>query len=163
MPRSRPVGCPGVPRRADDPYLNLGETRVVGRNIWKAHEGRHTSETREIETGNGCKERIAHPRFVTLPARHPSRGSRAKFRAGDWAGTCAHGCEALRRRAVAAGGASAAETLHVGDHPLFDVHGARDAGLRTAWVNRNGGEWPGEYAVPDLEVCHVGELAARIL
>ena len=65
--------------------------------------------------------------------------------------------------AVVAGGASAAETLHVGDHPLFDIHGARDAGLRTAWVNRNGGEWPGEYAVPDLEVCHVGELAARIL
>ena len=65
--------------------------------------------------------------------------------------------------AVEAGGASAAETLHVGDHPLFDVHGAHEAGLRTVWVNRNGDEWPGEYTAPDIEVRHVGELAERIL
>ena len=36
--------------------------------------------------------------------------------------------------AVQVGGAGADETLHVGDHPLYDVHGAREAGLRTAWV-----------------------------
>lgn len=65
--------------------------------------------------------------------------------------------------AVEAGGASAAETLHVGDHPFFDVHGARAAGLRTVWVNRNGGEWPAEYEAPDLEVRHIGELAERFL
>lgn len=62
--------------------------------------------------------------------------------------------------AVKAGGASAAETLHVGDHPLCDVHGAREAGLRTVWVNRDGAAWPDEYAVPDAEVAHVGELEA---
>jgi len=60
--------------------------------------------------------------------------------------------------AVKAGGASAAETLHVGDHPLYDVHGAREAGLRTVWVNRNGDEWPEDYAPADAEVAHVGEL-----
>jgi len=60
--------------------------------------------------------------------------------------------------AVAVGGASAAQTLHVGDHPLHDVHGARDAGLKAIWVNRNGDEWPDEYPVPDGEVRHVGEL-----
>lgn len=60
--------------------------------------------------------------------------------------------------AVRVGGARAAETLHVGDHPLYDVHGAREAGLRTVWVNRNGGSWPAEYAAPDIEVRHVGEL-----
>lgn len=65
--------------------------------------------------------------------------------------------------AVEAGGASAAETLHVGDHPVFDVHGAREAGLRTVWVNRNGVEWPAEYETPDFEVRHVGELAERFL
>ena len=65
--------------------------------------------------------------------------------------------------AVAAGGASAAQTLHVGDHPLFDVHGAREAGLRTVWVNRNGDEWPDDYEAPDLQVRHVGELAEQIL
>ena len=61
--------------------------------------------------------------------------------------------------AVQAGGSGAEETLHVGDHPFYDVHGAREAGLRTVWVNRNGGEWPDEYQRPDLEVKHVGELA----
>lgn len=60
--------------------------------------------------------------------------------------------------AVKAGGASAAETLHVGDHPLCDVHGARDAGLRAVWVNREGDDWPGEYHAPDGEVQHIGEL-----
>lgn len=60
--------------------------------------------------------------------------------------------------AVQAGRASAAATLHVGDHPLYDVHGAREAGLRTAWVNRNGDRWPEEFAAPDLEVRHLGEL-----
>jgi 2-haloalkanoic acid dehalogenase type II len=61
--------------------------------------------------------------------------------------------------AVKAGRASAAETLHVGDHPLYDVHGARAAGLRTVWVNRHGTRWPDDYAKADLEVRHVGELA----
>ena len=60
--------------------------------------------------------------------------------------------------AVKAGGASADRTLHVGDHPLYDVHGARDAGLRAVWVNRNGDDWPGEFHSPDGEVQHVGEL-----
>jgi len=64
--------------------------------------------------------------------------------------------------AVAMGGASAAETLHVGDHPLYDVHGAREAGLRTVWVNRDGGEWPDDYAMPDAEVAHVGELGVLL-
>jgi len=64
--------------------------------------------------------------------------------------------------AVAAGGASAAQTLHVGDHPWHDVHGARDAGLKAVWVNRNGDEWPDEYLAPDGEVRHVGELHALL-
>ena len=60
--------------------------------------------------------------------------------------------------AVKAGGASATETLHVGDHPVYDVDGARGAGLRTAWVNRDAGQWPEEYQKPEIEVTHVGEL-----
>jgi putative hydrolase of the HAD superfamily len=60
--------------------------------------------------------------------------------------------------AVKAGGASAAQTLHVGDHPLCDVHGARGAGLRAVWVNREGVDWPDEYHAPDGEVQHIGEL-----
>lgn len=61
--------------------------------------------------------------------------------------------------AVRAGGATAMQTLHVGDHPEYDVNGARDAGLRTAWVNRNGGQWPDGAALPDIEIAHIGELA----
>ncbi|MBT8092896.1 MAG: HAD family hydrolase [Gammaproteobacteria bacterium] len=60
--------------------------------------------------------------------------------------------------AVKAGGARADQTLHVGDHPFYDVHGARDAGLRAVWVNRNGDEWPAEYSAPDAEIRHIGEL-----
>lgn len=60
--------------------------------------------------------------------------------------------------AVKAGGATAEQTLHVGDDPLRDVHGARDAGLHAVWVNRNGDEWPDEYPAPDIEVKHIGEL-----
>lgn len=65
--------------------------------------------------------------------------------------------------AVAAGGAPAEQTLHVGDHPLYDVHGARDAGLRAIWVNRHGDAWPDEYHLPDAEVQHVGELHDLLL
>jgi putative hydrolase of the HAD superfamily len=60
--------------------------------------------------------------------------------------------------AVEAGGAGAAQTLHVGDHPLYDVHGARSAGLHAVWVNRNGDQWPEDYPSPNAEVQHVGEL-----
>ena len=64
--------------------------------------------------------------------------------------------------AIAAAGTSAAETLHVGDHAELDVDGARRAGLRTAWVNRDGKPWPDELPRPDIEVRDIGELAARL-
>ena len=64
--------------------------------------------------------------------------------------------------AVEVGGARRAETVHVGDHPLYDVHGAREAGLRAVWVNRNGMEWPAEYDLPDAEVHNVGELVTLL-
>lgn len=64
--------------------------------------------------------------------------------------------------AVTAGGAPAEQTLHVGDHPEYDVNGARDAGLRTAWVNRDGSDWPDGLPEPDAVVSHVGELRALL-
>ncbi len=65
-------------------------------------------------------------------------------------------------RAVTVGGAGAGQTVHVGDHPYYDVHGARGAGLKAVWVNRDGAEWPGEYPAPDGEVRHVGELESLL-
>lgn len=49
--------------------------------------------------------------------------------------------------------------LHVGDDPELDVVGARDAGLRTAWINRAGHPWPGALgAAPDLDVRDLSML-----
>jgi HAD superfamily hydrolase (TIGR01549 family) len=63
--------------------------------------------------------------------------------------------EAARRLGIAP-----AEVLHVGDDPELDVVGARDAGLRTAWINRAGHPWPRALgAAPDLDLRDMGELA----
>jgi putative hydrolase of the HAD superfamily len=64
--------------------------------------------------------------------------------------------------AVQAGGFSAEQTLHVGDHPMYDVDGARSAGLRTAWVNRTASDWPGELLSPDIEVADIGKLPGKL-
>ena len=64
--------------------------------------------------------------------------------------------------AVAAGGANAEQTLHVGDHPEYDVNGARDAGLKTVWVNRDGAQWPEALPQPDGVVEHIGELVSLL-
>ena len=64
--------------------------------------------------------------------------------------------------AVKVGGATPQQTLHVGDHPEFDVDGARMAGMRTAWVNRSRDEWPTDFDAPDIEVQHIGELAKML-
>lgn len=60
--------------------------------------------------------------------------------------------------AVSAGGAAAHETLHVGDHPEFDVEGARAAGLRAIWLNRNGHVWPGALEPPERTISNLREL-----
>lgn len=64
--------------------------------------------------------------------------------------------------AVHAGGAEAHETLHVGDHPEVDVVGARDAGLKSVWVNRSGDDWPDHLQRPDAIVKDVGELLSLL-
>lgn len=60
--------------------------------------------------------------------------------------------------AVAAAGALPGEILHVGDHPETDIDGARQAGLVTAWINRNGDSWPAEIPAPDAVVSDMTEL-----
>ncbi len=54
--------------------------------------------------------------------------------------------------AISKAGVSSEETLHVGDHAESDIQGARDAGMRTVWVNRNSAEWPGHLDAPDATV-----------
>lgn len=61
--------------------------------------------------------------------------------------------EAVRRAGVGVD-----EALHVGDHPEIDIAGAKEAGLRTAWVNRNGDGWPEHVAPPDAVISTIAEL-----
>jgi putative hydrolase of the HAD superfamily len=61
-------------------------------------------------------------------------------------------------QAIMRSGYSHAEILHVGDHPETDVNGAREAGLRTAWINRNGDDWPDDLPEPDAVVTTIPEL-----
>jgi putative hydrolase of the HAD superfamily len=60
--------------------------------------------------------------------------------------------------AAAETGVAPDEILHVGDHPETDIDGARQAGFRTAWINRNGEKWPGELPEPDAVVADMKEL-----
>jgi HAD superfamily hydrolase (TIGR01509 family) len=55
-------------------------------------------------------------------------------------------------------GASAAETLHVGDDPLADVIGAARAGIPAVWLNRDSREWPGHLEPPARTVMTLAEL-----
>jgi putative hydrolase of the HAD superfamily len=61
-------------------------------------------------------------------------------------------------KAVARTGCMPAEILHVGDHPHSDVNGAREAGLRTAWINRTDEGWPADLCEPDAVVTNIVEL-----
>jgi len=65
---------------------------------------------------------------------------------------------AIFAAAVARVGVPARAILHVGDHPELDVAGAARAGLRTAWVNRRGGEWPDLLPPPDHTVSSMADL-----
>ena len=60
------------------------------------------------------------------------------------------------------GGAAASETLHVGDHPEHDVAGARAAGLKTVWLNRQGARWPGHLAPPDSVFTNLADLERQL-
>lgn len=61
-------------------------------------------------------------------------------------------------QAIVRSGVSRKEILHVGDHPETDIKGARDAGLYTAWINRDGAEWPAEIPEPHAVIRTIPEL-----
>jgi 2-haloalkanoic acid dehalogenase type II len=49
--------------------------------------------------------------------------------------------------------------LHIGDDPQLDVVGARDVGMRTAWINRGHEPWPDELGqMPDLDLPNMTAL-----
>lgn len=54
-------------------------------------------------------------------------------------------------RACELAGFAPSETLHIGDNPVADIVGARQAGLLSMWVQRNGETWTEDIA-PDYKV-----------
>ena len=52
------------------------------------------------------------------------------------------------------------EVIYVGDDPAIDVVGARLAGMRPVWIDRDGLAWPQDIAPPLHTVRSVMELAA---
>jgi putative hydrolase of the HAD superfamily len=57
-------------------------------------------------------------------------------------------------------GVSAAEIMHVGDDPLADVDGARQAGMQSVWLNRGGErEWPAALAPPTRTISTLAEIS----
>ena len=52
------------------------------------------------------------------------------------------------------------DVLHVGDDPAMDVCGAREAGLRSAWINRERRPWPADMGPPpELDLPDMTALA----
>jgi FMN hydrolase / 5-amino-6-(5-phospho-D-ribitylamino)uracil phosphatase len=60
----------------------------------------------------------------------------------------------LRERA----GVPAEEILHVGDDPITDIVGARQAGMQTAWLNRDARSWPVTLAPPERTIVTLAEI-----
>jgi len=67
------------------------------------------------------------------------------------------------RQAVARFGLPLESVLYVGDSPLADVLGARNAGMPVAWVNRGGSARPERVPAPDYEVSDLLMLARLLL
>ena len=98
-----------------------------------------------LSNGNADLERIGIARFFRFSISSRNFG-KAKPAAEIFHAACAG--LALRPEDV----------LHVGDDPLTDVVGASRAGLRSAWLNRNGAEWAHPIS-PDVTIGDLNELA----
>jgi putative hydrolase of the HAD superfamily len=59
-------------------------------------------------------------------------------------------------------GASAAQTVHVGDHLVDDIHGAAEVGMHTVWVNLTGKTAPTKTSTPTDTVCRVADIPVAV-
>jgi HAD superfamily hydrolase (TIGR01549 family) len=50
------------------------------------------------------------------------------------------------------------EILHVGDDPITDVVGARQAGMQSVWLNRHARLWPVALAPPERTIATLTEI-----
>ena len=54
------------------------------------------------------------------------------------------------------------EIVYVGDHPVYDVVGAAEAGYHAVWINREQDDWPEHLPAPRHEVTDLRELEALL-
>lgn len=64
-------------------------------------------------------------------------------------------------KAMQLGSVTAEEMIHIGDHPVHDIYGAQQLGIRTIWVNLNNQQWP-DTEPATAEVKRFSELAATV-
>ena len=50
------------------------------------------------------------------------------------------------------------QTLHVGDHAIHDIQGAKKAGIRSVWINRQSTRWQEMGFSPDYEIADLNGL-----
>jgi putative hydrolase of the HAD superfamily len=60
-------------------------------------------------------------------------------------------------------GTAASQTLFVGDDPSRDIEGARNAGLKTAWLREEHQSWPPALAAPDWTLENLSGLIPLFL
>lgn len=65
--------------------------------------------------------------------------------------------EALRRAGVAA-----EHSVHIGDHPLDDIQGAKQMGIRAVWFNPSAATWSQAGHEPDAEIRNLAEVPALL-
>lgn len=68
---------------------------------------------------------------------------------------------AAYHHAAAACAVDPGQMLLVAVHP-WDIHGAAQAGLATAWINRTGAKYPDYFTAPDYTVASLGELPGAL-
>lgn len=68
---------------------------------------------------------------------------------------------AAYRYAAQRTGVEVGDLMLVAVHP-WDIHGARQAGLRTAWIDRRGAPWPEHFDKPDVTLHALTDLVEHL-
>ncbi len=69
---------------------------------------------------------------------------------------------AMFNQALARQGVSAEEAVHVGDHLVDDIHGARNVGMHTVWANFTGAPRKADDPEPHVEITHLDQVGDAI-
>ncbi len=52
--------------------------------------------------------------------------------------------------------------VHIGDHPMDDIQGAKNVGMKTVWVNLTNQSWPETLSAPDAQVTTLQAIPAAL-